>query len=330
MLTTAVGALIGFAGSVAVGLVAGVSALVYSPRLGNGELPARYALQTPLTDLDPLLSAALPSISSASHVDLPFRLSSRVTEQDESEIFVVKTDGVIVPSRVPVLSARYDAQRNVYTATTADIPPRTLTWTPAVSPGDASTTLPAEPPKPGIYEGATLEPVEVRIDTYPEVADASWDDYVIVFPADSGLPPIYTMFRDRRAERGLGSGRGVEVDGTWSTLASTREGAPIPQQIAAQLKGREFRNWKTYRQTLWKAVGNDSLLTSQFDSVSVARMKKGFAPLASKAERVGGLASLQIHHKVPISKNGDVFDADNLVIVTPRQHIEIHKETKQK
>lgn len=49
---SAVGALV--AGAVS-GLLVGVSALVYSPRLANGELPERFMLNSPLSDLVPKL-----------------------------------------------------------------------------------------------------------------------------------------------------------------------------------------------------------------------------------------------------------------------------------
>ncbi|MBC3484008.1 S-type pyocin domain-containing protein [Pseudomonas sp. SWRI77] len=142
----AVGAVSGFTASVGAGFVVGVSALFYSPNLGNGELPRRYSLQTPLSDLDPQLSVQLAAsaAASASYIDLPYRFSSQLNANDDSEIFAVKTGGEVVPSQVRILTASYDTQRNVYTATTADVPPRTLTWTPIVTPGDSSTGLPAD------------------------------------------------------------------------------------------------------------------------------------------------------------------------------------------
>ncbi|MDZ3991118.1 S-type pyocin domain-containing protein [Pseudomonas sp. Teo4] len=316
-------------GYVASGLAIGAAALLYSPSLGNGELPRRYLLQTPLSDLDPQSSATLATVTSASHVDLPYRLSSQVNAQDESEIFVVKTDGAIVPSQVPILTAQYDAQKNVYTAITADVPPRTLTWTPIVTPGDASTSLPVEQSAPPIYQGATLKPVELRIDSFPGAADAGWDDYVIIFPADSGLPPIYAMFQDRREEPGTGSGAGFEVGDNWAKGVETREGAPIPRQIADLLRGQQFKNWRAYREALWKAISGDSFLSAQFDPVSIGRMRKGIAPFARLHERVGALASLQIHHKIPLSEGGDIYNSENIVIVTPRQHIDIHHGENQ-
>lgn len=90
------------------------------------------------------------------------------------------------------------------------------------------------------------------------------------------------------------------------------------------LRGQQFRNWRAYREALWKAVSSDAFLAAQFDPVSIGRMRKGFAPFARLHERVGALASLQIHHKTPISEGGDVYNSENIVIVTPKQHINIH------
>ncbi|MFV3402516.1 S-type pyocin domain-containing protein [Pseudomonas sp. NY15463] len=321
----AIGALVGLGAGVAAGLAVGTIAMLVPSRLGNGELPERYLLQTPLEGLDPDLSKAMaPGNPTASHADLPFRFGSRTTAAGDSEIFVVKTDGQTVPAQVRILAATHDPQRNVYSVVTADIPSRTLTWTPIAQPPDASTTLPAERPEPPVYEGATLTPVEVRIDSYPEVADASLDDYIIVFPADSGLPPLYVMFRDRREEPGTGNGNGVEVGESWSKHVETLEGAPIPAQVATLLKGLSFRNWTAYRNALWKAVADDPFLSAQFGPGSIGRMRRGRPPLARVHERVGNIASLQIHHKIPISEGGDVYNSENLTIVTPKQHHTIH------
>ncbi|MGP6425109.1 hypothetical protein [Pseudomonas pharyngis] len=65
------------AASVGAGAVVGVSALVYSSKLGNGELPDRYAFSTPLSDLAPDFAPDLHAIAAAGGtVDVPFRVSS--------------------------------------------------------------------------------------------------------------------------------------------------------------------------------------------------------------------------------------------------------------
>ncbi|PUA41249.1 S-type Pyocin, partial [Pseudomonas protegens] len=237
-------AVVGSVSAVAVGVF---SLLAFPSKLGNDdELPERYSFSTPLSDLAPNLSSQTLQAAAAvgGTVDMPVRISSKTAEDGRSEVFVVKTDGVSIPSKVKVIAATYNAGQNVYTATTADVPPRTLTWTPIVSPGNSSTTSPAQQPLPPVYTGATVTPVQGRIDTFPAVVEASFDDYIIVYPIDSGLAPIYVMFRDRREDPGVASGFGQPVSGIWLSAASHGEGAPIPSQIANQLRGRQFKNWR--------------------------------------------------------------------------------------
>lgn len=325
----AISALGGVIASVGAGLVVGVSALFYSSKLANGELSERYAFSTPVSDLIPDLQQDLNSVvATGGTVDLAYRISSKTAADGQSEVFVVKTDGVTVPSKVRVVAARYDAAQKVYTATTADVPPRTLTWTPIVSPGNNSTTSPTEQPVPTVYTGATVTPVEGRIDAFPAVSEASFDDFITVFPADSGLPPIYTMFRDRREDAGVATGFGQPVSGNWLGAASQVEGAPIPSQIADQLRGKEFKNFRKFREAFWKSVANDSELSKQFISNHISEMKNGRAPFVRKGDRVGGQVKFELHHATYVSKGGAVFDIDNIRVVTPKQHSSIHLEGK--
>ncbi|WP_434709121.1 S-type pyocin domain-containing protein [Pseudomonas sp. R1-1] len=324
---SAIASLGSLAASVGAGAVVGVSALVYSSKLGNGELPDRYAFSTPLSDLAPDFAVGLHAIAAAGGtVDLPFRVSSKTGANGQSEVFVVKTDGRNIPSAVRVVAASYDAERNVYTAITTDVPPRTLTWTPIVNPGNSSTTSPAGQPDVPAYTGATVIPVEGRLDSFPGIFEAGFDDYVLVFPQDSGLPPNYTMFRDRREDPGVASGVGQAVSGNWLGSASQGEGAPVPAQIADQLRGREFRNFRAFREAFWKAVADDSELVSQFNNSSAFEMKNGRAPFVRKVDRVGGQVKFELHHPVYISRGGEVMDVDNVRVVTPKQHGAIHSE----
>lgn len=324
---SAISALGGFVASVGAGLVVGVSALFYSSKLANGELPERYAFSMPLSDLSPNYAHNLNAIAAAGgSIDMPYRVSSKTGADGQSEVFVVKTDGVTVPSNVVVAAATYDAVQKVYTATTADVPPRTLTWSPIVNPGNNSTTSPAEQPVPTVYTGATVIPVEGRIDAFPAVTEASFDDFITVFPADSGLPPIYTMFRDRREDAGVATGVGQPVSENWLGAASQGEGAPIPSQIADQLRGKEFKNFRGFREAFWKAVANDPELAKQFSSVNMRRMKKnGYAPYAIPSEQVGEKSKYELHHVIFLKNDGALYDIDNLRVVTPKEHDTLHK-----
>ena len=322
----AVAALSGFAASVGAGAVVGVAALLYSSKLGNGELPERYAFSTPLSDLAPTIGQDLNAAAAAgAKIDLPFRISSKTTADGQSEVFVVKTDGLQVPSQVQVVAATYNPEQKVYTATTADTPPRTLTWTPIVDPGNSSTTLPTEEPAPVTYTGATAIPIPGRLDTFPAIAEAGFDDFVLVFPQDSGLAPIYTMFRDRREDPGIATGVGQVVSHNWLGAASQGEGAPIPVQIADQLRGKEFSSFRAFRRAFWKAVASDSELVKHFNPNAIAALSKGLAPIAKESEQVGKRIKIELHHKQHISAGGDVYGIDNLSLVTPKKHIETHK-----
>lgn len=326
---SAISALANLAAGTASGLLVGVSALVYSPKLANGELPERYALSTPLSDLAAGSAQDLAAIAAAGgRVDLPVRIGSKAAADGQSEVFVTQTDGVLVPSGVRVLAATFDAERNVYSVTTADTPPRTVTWTPIVKPGDSSTALPAEQLVPPVYTGATVTPLEGRIDSFPAVVESSFEDFITVFPADSGLPPLYVMFRDRREDAGVATGAGQVVTGSWLGAASQGGGAPIPARIADQLRGKTFSNFRTFRETFWRAVASDPELAAQFNAGSLDAMKNGYAPFVRVADRAGARVKIELHHQRYISNGGAVYDLDNITAITPKHHIELHKGDK--
>ena len=134
------------------------------------------------------------------------------------------------------------------------------------------------------------------------------------------------MFRDPREDAGVATGMGQPVTGIWLGAAAQDEGAAVPSQIADQLRGREFKNFREFRETFWKAIGNDSELAKQFSSVNVARMaQKGYAPYAIPSEQVGGKVKYELHHVVYLRNDGELYGIDNLRVVTPKQHGAIHK-----
>jgi len=135
------------------GLSVGVSALLYSTKLGNGELPDRFALTVPLADLGPLPTIDLHS-SAASHgsAQLPMRIGFKAGNEGQTQVIVIPAGAVA--AGVPVIAAQYHAEQNVYSVSIPEMPNRSLIWTPAVVPSDNSTaTLPEQLPVP-VYEGA--------------------------------------------------------------------------------------------------------------------------------------------------------------------------------
>ena len=52
-------------------------------------------------------------------------------------------------------------------------------------------------------------------------------------------------------------------------------------------------------------------------------MRNGRAPKVVLDQTYGQLESYILHHKTPIHAGGEVYNLDNLAIVTPRMHQEI-------
>jgi hypothetical protein len=317
------------AGTIAAGLFVGVSALIYSPKLGNGELPQSYSFSTPLSDILPDNKEDLHAIAAAGgSIELPFRLSSKAGNEGDSELIVVNTSASGVSSSVKVISATHNPENNTYSVQTTDNPTKTLIWTPAETPASSSTTLPSEEQGPTVIPGSSITPIEGRIDTFPQVAEITLNDLIIVFPIDSGLAPIYVMFKDRREEPGTVTGNGEPVGERWLRGVSAGEGATIPSQIADRMRGKEFNNFKGFREEFWKAIGSNPDLARQFTPQNIAHLLKGRGPVARRADWIGGRTKLEIHHHIPLSSGGKLYDLDNLRITTPKLHISIHNAGK--
>nr|WP_290447693.1 S-type pyocin domain-containing protein [Pseudomonas sp. 21LCFQ02] len=303
----------------------GISALVYSSKLGDGELSSRYSFTIPLSELN---APTLSEFKSGA-VKIPIRLDFRMSTADQVEIVAVATDLLSESSSLRVIAAKYDSERKVYTASTPDVPGRNLIWTPIVEPGDSSTARPVDSFPGPVYEGAALVPLDGRVDTYPELADAEIDDYIFVFPADSGLPPLYVVFRSPRNMPGTVSGEGQSVQGGWLSSFPERNGSPVPARIANQLRGMRFNNFSRFREAFWRLVAADEVLGKQFIPSEISRMKQGYAPVVPENQRSGARQVFEIHHIEFISNGGAVYDVDNLIIMTPKGHIKLHAEVKR-
>lgn len=322
-LRAAVSAAIAALASVAAPVLVGFAALLAPSRLGSGDL---FSVSVPLSELAPDSTADLYELAAiGGEIDLPVRLGSR-TIGNSVEIVVVATDGVTVPASVPVKLAQFDAHKNVYVSGSTVSNGPVITWTPLVEPQDPSTEFPLVDTDLPIYEGATVTPGVGRIDPFPELDLYGFGGFITVFPIDSGIPPTFTMFRDRRQDPGVASGSGQSVSGNWLGAASTLEGAPIPKQIADKLRGREFSSFKAFRRVFWKTVASERFLNRQFTPLNRIDLRDGLSPSAKSSEQVGRRKKFEIHHVKPISEGGAVYDIDNLRVLTPKQHIEAHSQ----
>ncbi|WP_256577043.1 S-type pyocin domain-containing protein [Pseudomonas sp. Irchel s3b6] len=326
-LRTAVSAAIAALATSATPIVVGFAALLTPSKLNNGDL---YTVSVPLSELAPEMPDNLYELAAVQgEVNLKVTLASRAAG-NQTQVVVATTDGVSVPATVPVRLARFDSQRNVYVSTSAGPHTITTTWTPVVELPPILTELPVSEIAVPIYAGATVTPGEGRIDAFPQLDQYSFGGFITVFPIDSGIPPIYTMFRDRRDEPGVASGYGQAVSGAWLGAASQGEGAAIPPQIADKLRGREFSNFNAFRKAFWKTVAADQQLSAELSHISKIETLQGLAARAPQAGHVGKRQKFELHHVIPINEGGAVFDADNLRILTPKQHIETHSYKGEK
>jgi len=200
----------------------------------------------------------------------------------------------------------------------------TLIWTPAVDPSSTTGTPPLEgaPQAPQIWIYPPTEQADSIIvnPIYPP----EYKDFILVFPADSGVQPLYIVMNVRTSP-GAATGQGEEVTGIWLAGASAGLGAPVPSQIANQLLGQKFSSFDAFRKAFWIAVANDSELSKQFSPRNLSGMAKGLAPATPKSEHAGKRIAFELHHVELIKDGGAAYDADNLRAVTPRRHIDIHR-----
>ncbi len=203
-----------------------------------------------------------------------------------------------------------------------------LIWTPAANPDDAPPipALEGAPPLPTIWvypPGEKTDRILVNPQHPPDYHDA-----IVWFPADAGLAPIYVVL-STRYEPGVVTGVGEDVEGTWLVGAGNGLGAPIPTRIADQLRGQRFRDFDEFRKAFWTTVGFDPGLLDQFKPVNRGKLLNGRAPFAPRTEHNGENSRYEIHHIEHIQNGGAVYDVDNLAVMTPKRHAEIHKEKKQ-
>ncbi|GLU37914.1 hypothetical protein Pssp01_20070 [Pseudomonas sp. NBRC 100443] len=203
-----------------------------------------------------------------------------------------------------------------------------LIWTPAANPSDTLgvPALEAAPQAPQITIYPPVEQADNLIvnPIYPP----EYRDFILVFPAGSGIAPLYIVMNARH-DPGVVAGTGEDVFGIWLAGAGEGLGAPIPRRIADKLRGRRFNGFDSFRKALWIAVSEDAELMSQFKVTNQGWLRKGNSPFVPRAERNGENARYEIHHIQQIQHGGAVYDIDNLSIITPKRHVEIHKEDRQ-
>lgn len=220
------------AGTAALGsALVGFAALLMPSRLGNGE---RWVMSVPLAELTTEHLTSLSEIADRQgSVDLPLGLGFRSISSG-IEAFAITTDGFDLRTDVPVVNADYNEQTGLYQIAIPGAPGDFLTWTPIVTPGDSSTVLPTTETRTAPLTGASIIPIEGRLDLHPIVVDG-WERFIIVFPDDSGIAPLYVVFSspyEGATVRGKYSGRlfnpeqsgGPVLDLDWRKAVINRAG----------------------------------------------------------------------------------------------------------
>ncbi|PAU56178.1 hypothetical protein BZL43_16495 [Pseudomonas sp. PICF141] len=220
----------------------GFAALLTPSRLGNDE---RFTMSIPLAELTSESAPSLRAIADRQGtLDLPVGIGYRPIGSG-AEVFVITADGFDIRPSVPVRHATFDAQNNVYRLSLPDSPTNTLTWTPAVTPGNSSTERPIVQADTPTYPGIPIVPLEGRLDLHPILVEG-WDWSIIVFPDDSGIAPLYVVISSPYQGayvKGKYSGRlfnpelagGPILDLDWRTAVITQTGIDAVKLHIARL-----------------------------------------------------------------------------------------------
>lgn len=293
-------------------------------RVGGGLITALWPSQLGDGTLD-----GSPEFATSDTTTMRVRFNMYTDENGKQQIVGIKTgEGSAYGDRVAKREAVQQGQHFIAELDNGI----TITWTPDGS-TDVLTPDTVLPKNDQLdVHNIWVRPIEeheqeIGTVLYPEEDLA---EYIVTFPADAGLPPLYLVFRKTaRDESGVVTGNGEDITGIWLENASEGLGAPIPSQIADKLRGKEFSSFDAFRSAFWKEVSKNEELIKQFSTQNQARIKLGKAPKTRSRDKVGKRNSFELHHVNEIQHGGKVYDVDNIRINTPKNHINIHKGFKE-
>ncbi|HFQ6637221.1 TPA: S-type pyocin domain-containing protein [Yersinia enterocolitica] len=141
------------------------------------------------------------SLPQQGEVNSPVRILM-VDRDDETRIYAVKTGVADVPANVKVGMAQFDRSSGVYTFTTDTLPPRTFTFTSPRPPGVGGVSVIPQPASAPVFPQHTGTDIKILATrgtlTFLAHEEVSFHDYIIWFPAGSGLEPVYVYFNKPR------------------------------------------------------------------------------------------------------------------------------------
>ncbi|MDY0972750.1 type VI secretion system tip protein VgrG [Siccibacter turicensis] len=161
-----------------------------------------------------------------------------------------------------------------------------ITWTPERPEGSDLPSHTGSDIRPIDQATILVTPIPDGKDEYttppfPVPEERDLNDYILVFPADSGIKTIYVYLKTARDEPGVATGKGEALSGSekWLEAASSGLGAPVPAQVADKLRGKPFRNFDHFRAEFWLAVSECPELLSQFNKSNQMIIKKWWRPI---------------------------------------------------
>ena len=121
------------------------------------------------------------------------RFQFRKDESGVMRVYGIHTSASSGADSVPVAYAAWSPDRSVMEAELNGV---TITWSPNDGPiASAPTTYPGVTDElANIMVHPVAEDTDSQIEVYPASDDVTWQDTILVFPADSGVPPIYLVF----------------------------------------------------------------------------------------------------------------------------------------
>lgn len=232
------------------------------------------------------------------------RFQFRRNAEGVMQVYGIHTSATSGMDNVPVIDVDWNQDRSAMEAKLNGI---TIIWTPNNGPVvQAPTTYPGVT---NALENILVHPVaedtDSQIEVYPASDDLTWQDCILVFPADSGVPPLYLVFAKPAvrplevAIYGAFSGRprnGLHVDHMPSQAATRRyleanlvdltqkqvdeylnkvASVAIPAKI--HQKFSETYGWRNTRVKQHVDAGDlRAAVDSNFDAISSYMLEEGF------------------------------------------------------
>ncbi len=291
-----------------------VTLLTYSPALGDGELPPhlrRQGLQAISLPLEMLSDVNATTVRQAAETSVPINLPYRLyadTSGGNTQVYLADTSSGPIGQAVQVVSAVFDEAAQVYRVDAAGAVPRTVAFS-TLGASDIPTSI-----DPGLVIGTGTPEAE----QLPALAVTRLSDLLVCFPPDSGLKPQYLMAADHPAGPGIAVGAGQSKALSWLPLSQPTDGNGIVADVADQLRWQMFESTQALEQSVWKLYARE-YAGQAFDDLNLRRMQHGFAPYAPRREQVAGRKAYELSHRLAFADGGNLFDLDNLAILSPAQ-----------